>query len=311
MILTDTPRRILCATDMTERSAPAMQRAQSLAHRTGARLTMLHVVASKQPDRIARMQANRAFVQLLSDVERIYGPAAGAIDILARRGEVRETIAATANDVGADLIVIAPPRPRRADAILGTTAERLIRTARRPVLVVHGTTSDHYRSVVMATDLSRSALPMARTAVCLAALDGVPSTIVHAIGVGDGMMKSAGLDESTIADFERTTVESARRRLRAFSTEAGLPAESTRVLVSRDRAADAILAVIEQEQPDLLAMGASRWFLLKRLLIGSVADRVIREASCDVLVIPHRPEALRFARMPVARSGRNAPASPA
>jgi nucleotide-binding universal stress UspA family protein len=46
--------------------------------------------------------------------------------------------------------------------------------------------------------------------------------------------------------------------------------------------------VIEEERPDLLTIGASRWFLIKRLLIGSVADKVLRTAMCDVLVIPQR-----------------------
>ena len=35
-------------------------------------------------------------------------------------------------------------------------------------------------------------------------------------------------------------------------------------------------------------------FFLKRLLIGSVADRVLRGAWCDVLIIPHRPAVLKL-----------------
>jgi hypothetical protein len=62
--------------------------------------------------------------------------------------------------------------------------------------------------------------------------------------------------------------------------------------------------VIEHERPELLAIGASRWFLLKRLLIGSVADRLLRAALCDVLVIPRRPAVLKLgAPIAVASDG--------
>ena len=287
--------RILCATDLTARSKAAWLRAASLARLTGARLTVLHVIDSEQSERVARMRANRAYVELLSQADRVFGSAAGFIDVVVRRGSVRDVIASTAQEWDADLIVVAAPKSRRLDSIVGTTAERLVRTAKRPVLVVRREMQDSYGKVAIAADLSSASLPMMRTAIRLAALDHASATIVHAIHPSyDGTMRSVGLDESTIVRYQRSSQAAARQRLQAIIADAGLQPGSTRVVVRGEPPATAIRAVLEDERPELLVIGASRWFLLKRLLIGSVADRLLRAAPCDVLVIPYRPAVLKL-----------------
>lgn len=288
-------QRILCATDLSARSTAALRRAGSLARQTGARLTLLHVVDARQPERVARMRANRAYAELLSQADRAFGSAAGFIDVVVRRGNVLEIIATSAREWDADLIVVAAPKSRRLESIVGTTAERLVRTAKLPVLVVRREVQGGYRDVAIAANLSSASLPMIRTAVRLGALERASATVVHAVNPSyDGMMKSAGLDESTIGLYKRSSQERARQRLQTMIADAGLPLESTRMIVRSEPPAAAIRAVLEHQRPELLAIGASRWFLLKRLLVGSVADRLLRTAPCDVLVIPYRPAVLRL-----------------
>src|ERR1044072_731559 len=91
-------QHILCATDLTPRSTPAWQRAVSLARQTGERLTLLHVIRPRPPERVARMRANRAYAQLLSKVDRTLGSAT-SVDVIVRRGKAREIIAATASEL--------------------------------------------------------------------------------------------------------------------------------------------------------------------------------------------------------------------
>ncbi len=69
-----------------------------------------------------------------------------------------------------------------------------------------------------------------------------------------------------------------------------------------DAPAPAIREVLEHERPELLTIGASRWFLLKRLLIGSVADNLLRSGHCDVLVIPARDSSAQAERLPVPQA---------
>lgn len=299
-------RNILCATDLTERSTAAWRRAASLARQSGARLTLLHVVEPNQPERVARMQANRAYVELLSHAEHASGSEGIAIDIVVRRGNILATIASTANEWNADLIVVGAPRARRFDSIVGTTAERLVRSAKRAVLVVRREDRGTYQNVAVAADLSDASLVMMRTAVHLAALRDAAATVIHAHHLPyDGMMRSAGVEESMIRSYRRSAQEGTKRRLRSSIAEAGFSTARARVIVRSDPPADAIGSVLENERPELLVIGASRWFLLKRLLIGSVADRLLRAASCDVLVVPHQPAVLELGAA-VASAGRGA-----
>ena len=281
-------RRIVCATDLSARSTAAWLRAAALARQTGARLTLLHVIDPRLTERVARRRANRAYVEMLSQADQAFGASAGFIDVVVRRGRVRGTIARIADETAADLLVVAAPKVRRLDSIVGTTAERLVRTAKRPVLVVRREMQGSYRSVAIAADFSSTSLPMLRTVVRLGALDSASATIVHAVQPSyEDMLRSVGLDESAIDRYHLSAQQGARQRLHSMITDAGLPPESTDVIVRSDSAATAISAVLEQQRAELLVIGASRWFLLKRLLLGSVADRLLRVADCDVLVIPH------------------------
>jgi nucleotide-binding universal stress UspA family protein len=283
--------RIVCATDSTARSDLALSRAVRMARQTGARLTLVHAVDPRQSERQVRAQVNRAYVQLLSKVDQGLGSESAVIDIDidVRAGSPLDVIAKVASEANADLVVLAAPQQRRLDSIVGTTAERLLRTIGRPVLVVHREARDSYRQVAMAVDLSNMSLPMIQTASRLGVLDNAETTLLHATSAPhEGMLKTVGVDEQAIEEYRRGWEDDARHRLQAIRTAAEMQVERTRLLVRTEAPALAIRQVLEREQSDLLTIGASRWVLLKRLLIGSVGDSMLRTAMCDVLVIPHR-----------------------
>lgn len=50
-------------------------------------------------------------------------------------------------------------------------------------------------------------------------------------------------------------------------------------------ASEAILSLVEEEQADLIIMGTHGRTGLKRLLMGSVAEKIVRYASCPVLTL--------------------------
>ncbi len=174
--------RIVCATDSTARSDLALGRAVLLARQTGARLTLVHAVDPRQSQRQVRAQVNRAYVHLLSKVDQGLGSESAVIDIDidVRAGGPLDVIAQIASETNADLVVLAAPQRRRLDSIVGTTAERLLRTTGRPVLVVHREARDSYRQVAMAVDLSNVSLPMIQTASRLGVLDNAETTLLHA-----------------------------------------------------------------------------------------------------------------------------------
>jgi nucleotide-binding universal stress UspA family protein len=281
--------RIVCATDFTARSDLALSRAVLLARQTRARLTLVHAVDPRQSGRQVRAQVNRAYVRLLSQVDQVFASESAAIDIDVRAGGPLDIIAKVASETNADLVVLAAPQRRRLDSIVGTTAERLLRAIGRPVLVVHREARDSYRRVAMAVDLSNISLPMIQTASRLGVLEDAETTLLHATSAPhEGMLKTVGVEERAIEDYRQGWEDEARQRLQAIRTAAEMEVGRTRLLVRTEAPALAIRQLLEREQSDLLTIGASRWVLLKRLLIGSVGDSLLRSAMCDVLVIPHR-----------------------
>jgi len=87
------------------------------------------------------------------------------------------------------------------------------------------------------------------------------------------------------ANFAASLRAEAEARLKEFVTSLGktkVPVE-TQVIVGEPF--HDICCVAEQEQADLIVMGTQGRTGLQHLLLGSVAERVVRHAPCPVLVV--------------------------
>ena len=137
-------QHLLLPTDLTEASEPAAQRAVMMARITGAKLTVLHIVdyvpprwvANELPEEFATESSllERARSHLSTWTEN-YGLEGHPHRIVA--GSPKHIIVDTAREIGADLIVMGTQgRTGLKDMMLGSTAERVVRHAGCPVLVV-------------------------------------------------------------------------------------------------------------------------------------------------------------------------------
>ena len=140
-----TLRRILVATDFAESAERALACAVQLARRHGAELVLVHVymdlpaypeITAGQV--VAIYEEQRAWIE--AALERLARAARGE-GLLARAvlrtGPAASTIAETAKDEGADLLVVGTHGRSGLDRlILGSVAERVVRLASCPVLVV-------------------------------------------------------------------------------------------------------------------------------------------------------------------------------
>ena len=139
---------ILFATDFSEASGPAADYAITLAKLTGAQLHILHVI--NELDEHQRVMIPReAFlvlekeieVQTVRELDRFCkGPAAGiSTTTHAVVGAAFQKILETAGKVNADLIVMGTHgRTGMEQVIVGSTAERVVRRSKIPVLTVRG-----------------------------------------------------------------------------------------------------------------------------------------------------------------------------
>jgi nucleotide-binding universal stress UspA family protein len=106
-------------------------------------------------------------------------------------------------------------------------------------------------------------------------------TLVHAVLVphptGEMMVPAV--------DLEASLVQEATRRLERMAEEAeslrGGPVEHR---VYTGDPAEAVISAARDGGCDLVVVGTHGRRGLKRLVLGSVAERIVREAPCDVLV---------------------------
>ncbi len=135
-------RHVLLATDMSEASRPALERALDFA-REGAALDVVHVC--ELPPYADTGPTAFDFVTPIADVAQarldeflapLYAACPGAKGAI-RLGVAWEQILAAAADVGADLVVVGTHGRRGvAHALLGSVAERVVQLSAVPVLAV-------------------------------------------------------------------------------------------------------------------------------------------------------------------------------
>ena len=138
-------RRILCPTDFSPCSQHALQRATELARATGSKLMLLHVlpvVTFPLPHLAAMTGLAELQMQLRAQSEQNLqklraGIAGIEVTTEVREGSAHAEILAAAAATNADLIVIGTEgHTGLAHALLGSTAERVVRLSKCPVMTV-------------------------------------------------------------------------------------------------------------------------------------------------------------------------------
>ena len=292
-------KRIFVASDLSPRADRALGRAAGLARIHGARLTALHVVESlreavgvrgKPPAPTVSELVAQAKTEARSMFERRLRKPVAHIDV--RTGKAFVEIVRQARAARAELVVLgAHGRHFVRDLFLGTTAERVVRKGGRAVLVVKRPPGDSYRRVLVPVDFSATARATLLLTARLAPMARL--ILLHAYEIPyEGRLRMAGATNEPIARLRRQHERQARARLRALVRELKLGARHPVCLVHHGYPSSVIDAAARARRADLVALGTHGMSGLRYVLLGSVAERVLREAPCDVLVVP--PKAVRF-----------------
>jgi nucleotide-binding universal stress UspA family protein len=182
----------------------------------------------------------------------------------------------------ADLVVVGTHgRTGLAHLLAGSVAEAVVRHAPCSVLAVRPTAEmAHFpRHVLVCTDFSPASEPALRTAAMLARAFESRVTLLHVYvdppalpGLKD---KPYHAFEAVDADIRKALSELERRHFGGAVTTALLVAPNP---------AEAIASYALRNSADLVVVATRGATGLERLLLGSVAQRVVRHAPCPVLV---------------------------
>jgi nucleotide-binding universal stress UspA family protein len=145
-------RTILVATDLSEAMLPALQTARQLSELAASQLHVVH--GSKDPVPRARIRQHLASEKLdeIAEARAVEAPASATI--------IQEALR-----LKADVIVLGPHRPNRTDS-LGSTADRVVRIASSPCLILPRALPlplGHVLVPVAASESARGALAVALT----------------------------------------------------------------------------------------------------------------------------------------------------
>jgi nucleotide-binding universal stress UspA family protein len=145
-----------------------------------------------------------------------------------------------------------------------------------------------YERVLVATDGSDHALAAARRAFDLAERYGAT---VHALYVLDTGTSWLTVSKSEVRESLRDVGEDAGRQALAAIETLAVEFDVDVVTALREGTPDGeIVAYVDDAAIDLVVMGTHGREGIRRRLVGSVAERVVREAPVPVLTVTADPE---------------------
>ncbi|MHA7835741.1 MAG: universal stress protein [Algiphilus sp.] len=285
-------RRILLATDRSPSADQVGAVAHTLARRDGAALHVLHVnVLSAEHLNYRGLSGIEAYAQHMVEACRNTledfqdEPGISLVRAVRNDQSPANAIVEYAEEEAVDLIVVGS---RGLSAVkrflLGSVASKVVHAAPCSVLVAgqddEQDATNMPQCIVATTDLSRASASGLHQADALAQAHGARLCIVH-------VMVPPMVDPYDAEIIARQLDESQGRRALADFV-AGLDLKtSAEQLVVVGLADQEIAAAAQARKADLVVVSNTGMSAIGRLLLGSVADKVVRNAHCPVLV--HRP----------------------
>lgn len=305
-------RKVLVPLDGSPFAEQATETARAIATRTGAALEFIVVHEPEMsPSRVSGAPAldprfdnelrasRRSYLERLEKAERERGTV--KVTGVFREGRASDQIAAYASEAGADLIVMTTHGRGGFERFwLGGVADGVVRATTVPVLLVReesgiaagggvqlnqvvvglaGLDQDDavVNAVLALTDPARSQYTLIHV------LAPSPTLAVMDVDLGPPPGEMAGLPAEL--DERRDSDAAAYLEMMARPLLERTPAVDTRV-TRAGNPARAIISVAEEKKANLIAVGTATRRAVSRLFMGSVADKVVRRASCSVLVVP-------------------------
>lgn len=281
-------KRILVATDFSERSDRAVRRATLLAKTSGASLSLVHVIDDDQPKRIIRAEKQAAEAVLKEQTRSLHeidGLACASRIVL---GDPFEGITQAAREDKADLLIIGPHRRQvLKDVFVGTTAERTIRASDRPVLMANGIPVGPYRHILVAVDLSECSGDAVHAVQNLGLEAKAAVSVLHVFDApAAGLMVRASSTLDQIKDYLADEEERASGELAAFLKELNLKPVRRIMKHNESSVAHTICAAAREASADLIVVGTHGRTGIAKTLLGSVAEELLRSADRDILAVP-------------------------
>lgn len=291
----DVPKTIIAATDFSDTADRAVAMAANLCRRFSAELHILHVkvlledplLEDEQKEELERLAATGDGARL-KVLENSPGGLSGVVVTphLVRGIAPDEVIIETASSTVSDLVVMGTTgRKGLRHLLLGSVAEKVVRTAEQPVLTVRADARinpEGIRTILVPHDFSEPSIAAVRVAAAWARALAASVTLFHAI---EPVVYPEFYSVDIISDDMMGLLSS---RSESALNEVGadlLTDVDYSVHVEVGRAADTITRQADPDHFDLVVMGTRGLSAIEHLLLGSVAENVLRRCQVPLLTV--------------------------
>jgi len=309
-------QNIVVPIDFSKMSIQAIKTAGGLARRFAASVHLAHV---RQFDYVGdfvapappivpfsfmpyEQDAGRAVAKELTALAREYGVSSANCHVLNGAPPFDE-ICRIAQQIPADLIVM-PTHGYTGlkHVFLGSTAERVVQRSPCPVFVVRprkrksetGRTSTAH-TILVPVDFSGCSREGLRYAIGFANEFGARIILLHATYLGY-IYTSEGTALYNVPALQEAARENAERQMRKLVRAVKFGQLKFETVLTEGSPVLDICAFAKDHDADLIITSTHGLTGLEHVMIGSVAEQVVRHAPCSVLVVPSHPK-MRVAKL--------------
>jgi len=276
---------ILVYVDGSEASLHALRESLRFARAEKSKIMAVSVVPPYQGDlRFAGLRDIKSLLKepcetALTEAMKLAGEESALLTTACMEGEPHEEIVDLAEAEGCDLIVMGVgSQSMEKFFVMGSTTARVIGYSQVDVLVVPEKATIGWQNLLLATDGSKHSEKAAARAAAIAKSNGAQLNIVSATDFVCELYAQA-------PEVGEALIKKARKTLDTSKKHADLEGLKTECFVREGEAYKAIIDLAKEKGAQMIVIGSHGKTGLKRLLMGSVVEKVIGHSHCPVLVV--------------------------
>lgn len=294
-------KQILVPTDFSENAQHAVDYAIELAKLCSAKLHLLHtpVIPTYLLMDLSYSPGPEAVTRILNDSQQALDEQAEVVATTGiefftaiREGTVHEVIRDYAKEHDVDLVIVGTHgRTGVSKLMYGSVTERVIKTVHTPIIIIPPKGGKAPSSIVVSYDFSAPSKRAAEVAEAIHGVAGGPLHLVHSYLDVWGEYTDRGAVVGEAAEKRREALRlGLQDMLEADAKELfSIDAQDVQTHLVTGDPAEGILEVADDVGATLVCAGTTGKSGIERLLIGSVARRLLHDSTVPLLLTHDGP----------------------
>jgi nucleotide-binding universal stress UspA family protein len=289
-------KKLLVPIDFSPASTLAVNHGVALARKFRAKLSLLHVIEApsallytfpteaKKVEAQRKDQAEKMLPLFVSPEDQ------DDLDVafIVRAGEAEHVIQNVAEEEHADVVVMGiHGRGLIRRLFIGSVTQALLRKLGIPLLTVcHVSKPLEFRRILFATDFGPDSDKGFRIALGIAAETGASLTVAHTIDKRPAMTYETPEVHELFDEQRAELLKQTNDRFAEFKAEGAHWSVRVECILAEGDPSGTLVRIADESEADFIILGIRKMGAMARVLLGTVAEPVIRAAHVPVLSIP-------------------------